>query len=449
MFCTSGTIEDIEDEKKGGDEVVEMELNEKKQGDVTSLIDTFFNANHQNEEWNKSLQEMVAIGYDKVNVQWAARTLALNCEQGSRVADGLLVFGKRMNKALEDSVQELVSMGIPEANVRCAARILYNRETVGMNILANFWNAQVSTGSAWTDDISRKQLLGEVIDHNRDAVELCVNQALDRLKINDTELYNSMTADTQLFENIKHVARLAAAEQFWLSKELADIPTEDHDQVLRKLLPPHRILQIEQALEIKAFKVKIDSIENVYHASFIRDGENFLDTIVLKNQQAVSSASYYQYADLTFEIVILLLSAVGVTAIITSKRFRVIVDKLVTEFKNNRALIKAMNHLRIAWRRAGGSIPKKAKAIFVVGTELHKNGILWKTIKDILKSMSYVDYAKSIAIVSVQLIGAFASGGVLLIAKIAIALGKSYVLFRKFQNLKLLEEIGLNLQAEF
>merc|ERR1719233_917431 len=137
----------------------------------------------------------------------------------------LMALGKRMSNAREESVQELVHMGISEVNVRWAARLLSNQEQVAMGILANCWNEQSAT--------LKKSVLAKVRIDKYEEIDPCVVDFLESLK-RYPDVHNAVQTNQQLLEDLKHIVRTAAAEDFWLTKELSDKPEEEQVKSLHK-----------------------------------------------------------------------------------------------------------------------------------------------------------------------------------------------------------------------
>ena len=76
-----------------------------------------------------------------------------------------------------------------------------------------------------------------------------------------------------------------------------------------------------------------------------------------------------------------------------------------------------------SWRDAEDSNMEKAEVIFDLLRVTHGAGFLWMIIKSLCSDMAMWRWIKTAAVVSAMIIAAFASGGVALIALIAVAVG--------------------------
>lgn len=75
----------------------------------------------------------------------------------------------------------------------------------------------------------------------------------------------------------------------------------------------------------------------------------------------------------------------------------------------------------VGWRDAEDSDRKKAEAIFHLLRATHGAGFLWMIIQSLCSDMAMWRWIKTAAVVSAMIIASFASGGVALIALIAVA----------------------------
>ena len=88
--------------------------------------------------------------------------------------------------------------------------------------------------------------------------------------------------------------------------------------------------------------------------------------------------------------------------------------------------------VKSSWNR---EIVPQAKALFYLLKDTFSLGILWKIIKSLCSNMSTWDWIKAGALITAQLIAAFATDGLALIAKIVLALNSAYDFYKKIKNL--------------
>jgi len=402
------------------------------------MINSFFMGNALDGDYDEMTQKLKGMGFPEFNTLWAAKTLALDRNQSRKIPDALFLFGNQMKEAYDNSTKELVAMGFNENLVHWAGRILMGRDRDAMGVLANFWNAFTTQGVR--SEVVKHRLLAGVMVEKRDEIELCVLQALEDIKDFNKDNYNQITADKRFFENIQHVMRTQAAEYFWIAEELADKPKEDHAEALKKLLPPIRILEIENSLNIPTFKVRIVKDESGSSASFTRDGETFLKTIRLDSEEAILDASWTQWASITLEAIMLTMACVGIHAQLDQAETASITAHLADEIASSSALQKATKEFESKWRTATSKYDE-ALAIFHFLKSCNSAGILKKTGEAIIDKMSWWQRAKAIALLTTQIVVALGSDGAALIGEIVLALSTAYEFGKKMINIAELNEM--------
>jgi len=353
----------------------------------------------------------------------------------------LNALGKLMSNAREESVKELIDMGLSEANVRWAARILSNQEQVALGILANFWNAQSATQTGYPGNTHKESLLATVHIDKYEKIDQCVVEFLKTLEVYLPDVNKAVQTNQQLLENLKQIVRTAAAEEFWLSKELSDKPKEEQVKTLQKLLTPIQILDIQNGLKIPTFTMKISGNKNIYHASFTRDGQKFRDTIALNSSEEVLAASWIQWGSIFLEVVLFIISCIGIRTSLTASQTAKIAEDASQEIASSGVLQQACAKFKEAWNTNVGDFDR-AKEIFKFLKNVHSaSSILHQTIKAIIDTMSWWKRAEAFALVAAQITAAFLTDGAALIAKILLALHSAYTFGKKLKNLSELDDI--------
>merc|ERR1712060_180039 len=73
------------------------------------MINSFFMGNALDGDYDKTIQKLHGMGFPEYNVKWAARTLALDRNQSTKIPDALFRFGNQMTEAYDNSTKELIS----------------------------------------------------------------------------------------------------------------------------------------------------------------------------------------------------------------------------------------------------------------------------------------------------------------------------------------------------
>ena len=117
------------------------------------------------------------------------------------------------------------------------------------------------------------------------------------------------------------------------------------------------------------------------------------------------------------------------------------VEETVKVIKKSSQFRRAIQEFIKTWNKAGASKWTKAKALFSLLKDTYSAGLLWQIIKSLCSNMGWFDWAKTAAKVTAMIIAAFATGGVALIAKIALVVLDAVDFARKIVNLNTMYEI--------
>ena len=141
-----------------------------------------------------------------------------------------------------------------------------------------------------------------------------------------------------------------------------------------------------------------------------------------------------QWASLVVELFLFVLSCVGIGVDLSAAEMRALVQE-VEGLVREPAFQRALNKFVEAWIEAGDSAWGKAKAIFYFLKDSYSLGIFWKIIKLIFQNMSTWEKIRAIAEVALMIVAAFATEGIALIARIALAVDSAVYLAEKIANL--------------
>ena len=267
-----------------------------------------------------------------------------------------------------------------------------------------------------------------------DIIERAVETALADIEKYAPQEFQQLQADPTKKEALIQAAREAAEEEVKLSDEFRTRPFENVAERLSKHLPKHRVELIQTGLQVPTFRLDISKKDDShYWADITRDGKPFMASKKLNTLAAVNETSWNQMASIIIEAVILVLNAVGIKLSVSQKVILKVVQEIIPVIEKSSEIQQAIKALQEAMER--GSISDSARAIFDLIKACYSAGILWQIIKELCSNMSKTDWARTIANVSAEIIATFASGGVALIAEIALALKSAYDFTKKFVNL--------------
>ena len=128
----------------------------------------------------------------------------------------------------------------------------------------------------------------------------------------------------------------------------------------------------------------------------------------------------YLYGKIVVGAVMLVLQAVGIAVSVDKLTIERTVTRTAEAIRKSSAFQKAIREFTNAWKEAGNSKLKKAKAIFLLVKGTYAAGFLKTIVKSLCFSMSKWDWAKTSMTVSAMIIATFASEGLALIGKIAL-----------------------------
>lgn len=208
----------------------------------------------------------------------------------------------------------------------------------------------------------------------------------------------------------------------------------DIQKALEALLGSDEIHNILVGFKMETLTMEVQTS----HVKILRNSGAFMEAMQLDSSKAILSAKWIQIASFVVEMVLFILSVIGIRVDICKVQMQRII-KGVVPLVQSRAYQRIIATFLTSWR--DGSTWHKATAIFIFLKDTYSFGILWNIIKMVIANMSIFDKIKAIAEVIAMLIAAFATDGLALIAKIALALNDAVNIVEKIKNLKRLEEL--------
>ena len=260
-------------------------------------------------------------------------------------------------------------------------------------------------------------------------VERAVQAVLDDFEKYSPEDFRKLNANPAKKAEILLAARKAAEEEVKHAEEFRGDSGEPRnvEEQLVKYLPQGRIDMIKEGLNIPTYRLDIANYkksDGYYHVDITRGGKELMPSRVLITTADVASSTWVQYASIIVKGILLVIQAVGVKVEVSDAVIAQTAEDIVPVIESSSLLQKAIQGVKDAWN--GGSAYDKAKAIFYLIKDSYAAGILWSIIKSLCSNMSYWDWAKTTAIVTVQIVAAVATDGAALIAKIILALNAAY-----------------------
>ena len=259
-----------------------------------------------------------------------------------------------------------------------------------------------------------------------DIVKKVVDKVLGHIQEQDPETFQKLNADGSKKDELIAKVKQIAEDEIAHGKELK----RNGGDVTKLNLPPCRLAAIQDGLKMATYRV--DIADRVAKHTFT-DGTHFM-TVQLDTQPNKDYSYYVQVASIVIEGVLLALTIIGLKVPVSKAILKKATEELVEELGTSSAFRKAVEEFVKSWEDASGNLDK-AKALFYLLKNTYSLGILWKLIKTLCSEMSWWDWTKAAALITAQLIAAFATDGLALVAKIALALNSAYEFFKKIHNL--------------
>jgi hypothetical protein len=207
------------------------------------------------------------------------------------------------------------------------------------------------------------------------------------------------------------------------------------EQAMSAIIGRECVRLIKNSFAIETYRMKVVEKPDGQSAVQVhRKGVEFQSERKLGSIEDIDTATVLQWTSLALELFIFVLRCVGIRVHLSEAEMRKLVQEvegLVQKWEFQRALNKCVHD----WNEAGDSAWGKATAIFNFLEESYSLGWFWKIIKLILQNMSTWEKTKAIAEVAVMIVAAFATEGLVPIARIAMIVNDAVYLAEKIENL--------------
>ena len=213
------------------------------------------------------------------------------------------------------------------------------------------------------------------------------------------------------------------------------------EQAISAIIGHECVHLIKNSFAIETYRMKVvEQSDGQLVVQVHRKGVEFRSDIMLKTRTNIAFATVLQSASLVIELLLFLLSCAGVEVDLSDAEMWTLVQE-VDVFAREPAFERALNTFVDAWNEAGGSAWGKAKAIFYFLKDSYSLGFFWKIIKLIVQNMTTWEKIRAIGELVVMIVAAFATEGVALIARIALAVDSAVYLAEKIVNLITLSDM--------
>jgi hypothetical protein len=207
------------------------------------------------------------------------------------------------------------------------------------------------------------------------------------------------------------------------------------EKEMSAIIGHERVDLIKKSFAIETYRMKVVKMPDGQSALHVhRKGVEFQPERMLITINDIENATVLQWASFVVELFLFVLSCDGIEADLNEAEMRNVVQE-VEGLVREPAFQRALNTFLEDWNEAGGSVWGKAKAIFYFLKDSYSLGIFWTIIKLIFKNMSTWEKIRAIGEVALMIVGAFATDGLALIARIALAVDNAVYLAEKIKNL--------------
>jgi predicted small integral membrane protein len=207
------------------------------------------------------------------------------------------------------------------------------------------------------------------------------------------------------------------------------------EKEMSAIIGHERVVLIKKSFAIETYRMKVVKKSDGKSAVQVhRKGIEFQPERMLMTINDIETATVLQWASLVAELFLFLLSCAGIGVDLSEAEMRTVVQE-VDVLVQEPAFQRAVENFVEAWNEAGGGAWGKAKAIFSFLKDSYSLGFFWKIIKLIVQNMTTWEKIRAIGEVAVMIVAAFATEGLALIARIALAVDSAVYLAEKITNL--------------
>lgn len=257
-------------------------------------------------------------------------------------------------------------------------------------------------------------------------------EATEKLKSTKLKSY-----DKYDFEYVKKILSDAAEKEVKLTKDILEIMKRNQAGFIcdiEGILDSKTAERIKKSFQTETFKMSLNvKPDGGMHVELRKNGNPFWKTINLTRADSGNEAGFTQAISILMEIGFLILDICGIDVEINEQRMAEIAEELLPVVRGN-AFRRALDALAAAWSRGDANVMSRATAIFWFLYDSFVGGFFWTLMNALLADLSWFDYMKAAAVLTVTVVAAFATDGLALIARIALALYNMTTLGVKLAN---------------
>ena len=267
-----------------------------------------------------------------------------------------------------------------------------------------------------------------------------VKKALEELKNNQLIPFYAKH-EKKMTEVLKEAAQKEATLTTKMVHMIDNKTMREIEKEMSAIIGHERVVLIKKSFAIETYRMKVVKKSDGKSAVQVhRKGVEFQPERMLMTINDIETATVLQWASLVVELFLFVLSCVGIGVDLSEAEMRTVVQE-VDVLVQEPAFQKALNKFLELWNEAGGGTWGKAKAIFYFLLDSYSLGFFWKIIKLVVQNMTTWEKIRAIGEVVVMIVAAFATEGVALIARIALAIDSAVYLAEKIVNLITLSDM--------
>jgi len=265
-------------------------------------------------------------------------------------------------------------------------------------------------------------------------IEDVVKKALEELK------NNQLIPDYEKHEKkITEVLKEAAQKEATLTTKMVHMidnkTMREVEKEMSAIIGHERVDLIKKSFAIETYRMKMVKKSDGQSAVQVhRKGVEFQPERMLMTINDIETATVLQWASLVVELFFFVLSCAGIGVDLSEAEMSAVVQE-VEVLVQEPAIQRAVEKFVEAWNKAGGGAWGKAKAIFYFLKDSYSLGIFWKIITLIVQNMTTWEKIRAIGEVALMIVAAFATDGIALIARIALAVDSAIYLAEKIANI--------------
>ena len=213
------------------------------------------------------------------------------------------------------------------------------------------------------------------------------------------------------------------------------------EKLLGQCYSRERIDMMKNGLKFMTYRLNfVEGDNSELVVRFTRFGNEIFPPKRITSSADVKDISDIQAASITIEVLILALNVVGVKVKLADSEINDLAKTVVSIMEKSSDHDEFMEIIE----RIGNSPSStdRANAMFDLLKLLNKQGVFWTLVKDVCKHMKWYQWVISSAEIAATLVAAFATDGIALIAKMALAIDAGVQFMAKFAAMSYLSSIA-------